>query len=208
MKTYLFVALIFSAVLTLAPPMALAQSETDSVVIEEVEFKQDFGNNEDTVMIISLKGKGGRLAPSGRNYLDDITVMVYLGYEVWIENKKQILYFSSSLSFTSFEADGFGKEIAFWLPEDVANRYKLNDDPKYWAVELKVGERAIKTDKSNYRSNVSPPMALLIDKQGEKVLTNFVRQAAASKPGILKPTYLTTNSEVDRYGAPAYIREK
>ena len=194
--------MLLSIVLTLSSLAVFAQSEKekeevdpDNVKVEDVKFSHGIGKNRDSAVIIDLKGEGGQVAPSGRYYLDDVTVTVHLGYEVWVENKVKHRYFSSSMRFTAFEVGGHDKKVAFWLPGAVVKRDRITSEPKYWVVELKLGEEVIKINKDNYRFNASPKLANLIEKQGEKVLESFVRQAIASQPGILKPTYLTTNSE-------------
>ena len=206
MKLHIFcIPLLVSLLL---PPFALAQQkETGLIEVRSVRFNQRAGASGDTSVVISITPKNGETSPSGRRYVNDITLTLYLGYEIRFQGETSFKYFRSSIAFTALETS-INRDIAFWLPEDIVERDGLSRDPKYWVVEVKINGKLIDIDKSNYRRRTSSALTQLITRNGNTAFTNFVREASSGPKGILRPTYLTDNEEVDRRGAPAYIREK
>lgn len=168
--------------LTLLPAALPAQADAP-LKVNRVKFNNNVNPFDWNNMEIELEAQ--RTPGTASEYVDDIEVTVTLAYEQ--DDAEGFLMFRSSVEIITLQV-GDSRLITFWLPYDVVERYDLDNEPKYWIVDLSVAGQVLPVEISDkgerFSRNITTP----------QVLSSFRSRAdaeASANDGVLRPQYLS-----------------
>lgn len=181
-----------------ATPTVQAQEDRAPVRVQRVQFNNNVNPTKDSNVVITLRAQNqpNPEAPN-KDYVDNIRVVATLGYSpggVSSTDVNKLVFYRSEVDIATLKIND-NRSLAFWLPTDIVARDRYNRDADYWIIELFVNGEQVPAN----RDQVS--RSLLKGNDPAANLAGFKSMAEgklAQTDGILLPTYLTINNEVER----------
>lgn len=129
-----------------------------------------------------------------------VKVSLLLGFELPARagQERRVVHFRSAAECVALEAGR--TDVRFYLPPEIVRRDQL-PDPRFWAVELAVGGRALPPGRNAF----SAPLATA--EQRREFQARAAADAAAND-GILLPQYLTPFAWEYPRATPSFIRHE
>jgi len=153
------------------------------VEVSDVDFDGG-GSDEPIRLTIELDAHSSDDRFQVGNYIKDVGVTVTVAWEY---DAGQIVFFRSKVNLVGLEV-GDSNEVAFFVPNETVEMYRLSRDPTYWYIQLSVGGQEIPSQSSDISSSL---------RAGGRAAT-FLSRANAEvegNKGIMLPAYLTRFAE-------------
>lgn len=175
---------------------SFAAAEDAPIRVNRVQFNSAVNPTKDNNMVIQLRATSNPNpeAPN-KDYVDNIRVVVTLGYKYPNATSDTDLMFYRAESEIATLKINDTRSLAFWMPYDLVTRDRYNREPEYWIIELFINGQQVPAN----RDQVSRTLMRGGDPQA--ILAGFKAQAEAkvkANDGILRPTYLTINADPER----------
>jgi len=139
-----------------------------------------------------LQGSAGRM-------LSRVKVMLTLGFELPAPagGERRIEFYRCDAECVALESGR--ADVRFYLPPELVKRDQLHGDPKFWAVELTVGGRAVPAARA--ANSASLPSA-----EARKNFQTRAATPALANDGLMLPQYLTPFVNDYPRATPSFVR--
>lgn len=127
--------------------------------------------------------------------MDNIRVVVTLGYKhSRSTSETDLMFYRSEVMIATMKINDT-RRLAFWLPYDIVSRDNYKREPEYWIIEMFVNGEQVQPDRTQVSSSLMRGGDPAANLAGFKGIADSKVQA---NDGILRPTYLTINDDVER----------
>lgn len=187
---------LFAMILAGLVPSAQAQSDRAPVRVQRVNFNNNVNPTKDNNMVIQLRAQNqpNENAPN-KDYVDNVRVVVTQGYKYPNSTSDtDLMFYRSEAEIATLKLND-NRSLAFWMPADIVTRDRYSREPEYWIIELFVNGEQVPPDRSQVSTSLMRGGDPAANLAGFK---SIAESKVAATEGILRPTYLTYNNEVER----------
>jgi len=187
MRTYY--PFIFVLSLLLAPTTFLSAQNVPEIEVRNVRF-DSVGDNWMMVTVQLRPDENTMEDAISRDYIDDVRVRFYMGFEVDRRNREESFdFYRSSARIVSMQRRQT-YTVHFFLPGVIRNRDNLRRDPFAWVVQLEVGGTELPLRESQYSRDS------LRSREAYDSLVSNANAAGGTNDGKLVPIYLAPENLV------------
>lgn len=199
-KSVCFLSLFLGLMVAFASHL---HAQQDPLELRDVRFDRVSNNWTKVTLTLDVRGNPSEDAPN-RNFLDDIRVDCYVGYENRAPDadEPEYVFFRSAARIVTMERGR--SEVHFFLPGPIVDRHRFRTDPFAWMIELEVGGDRLPLRREHVSDNL----------RSEEAVNNFRDRAnseGARNDGIFMPIYLVppnivSGARVNLNDLPVYFR--
>lgn len=179
-------------------PTAQAQEDRAPVRVQRVNFNNNVNPTKDSNIVIQLRAQSQPDPEAiNKDYVDNIRVVATLGYSpggVSRDDVENLVFYRSEVEIATLKIND-NRSLAFWLPYDIVTRDRYNREADYWIIEIFVNGEQVPPNRDQVSRSLlrgNDPAANLAGFKG------LAEGKITQTDGILRPTYLTINNDVER----------